>query len=353
MYIYSKEYRKLLPLFLRRNEVLTQEDKSLIRELYCQIGKNNLDNILKKEKQKRPYASQTLALLDCDKDYWSKVHQEYCDRNSAVLEFVKEISKDFYEAGGKSLCILENYGTLLSSKMSIGCFGSGDVDFTINQNEADLAVKIFNKHGFFVTEREGQTFAPERLESQFYNPRVLNGKGFWINILWKPIIRNFMVVQRKYTNRFEDTKINGTVRYKDTEVRLLEPTAMVYFNALHQSCEHHYGASPDMALCCDIDRVASSNVIDWDKIVRWSKEDNAGIRVQMALDISKYFLKTDIPDNLFGKKTYWYKKLWKRLIDEEHYSFISPEGKWARLVTELLSDNVPVTYALLSRLWRR
>lgn len=346
-------YKKLLPLLLRRIELLTLDDINQIKSLYAALNHFELDQILKKEKQKRPYCSLVLATLGLDTDYWKRVHEEFVERNTAAIAIARDVSSDFYKAGGKSLCILENFGTLLSGSMSVGCFGSGDIDFTVNRDEAELAIKVFNDNGFFVTERQGQTFAPDRLESQFYNKEAINGKGFWINILWKPIIRNYMVVQEKYSKRLELFRTTRTVRYKDTQIRLLDPTAMVYFNALHQGSEHHYTASPDMALCCDIDRVVGSNKINWEEIVQWSKEDNAGIRVQMTLDICHYFLKTEVPEDLFGEKSIWYKLLWKRLVDEKNYQMISQDGKIARLVAELLSDNMPITLALISRLWRK
>lgn len=346
-------YKSILPLFLRREVVLSDTDKVIIKKIYKQIGQEELDDILKIEKQKRPYASFILALLDCDKEYWARVHQEYCDRSKAIIKIADVISRDFYERGGKTLCISENFGTLLSSDMSIGNFASGDIDFSVNKDEENLAREVFNVNGFFEEERTDHSDISSSIEWRFFNPNALDGKGFWLDIKRKPIGRSYLMAQHKYIERLSKVRLEGSIRYKDTNIRILEPTAMVYFNALHFASEHHYSASPDMALCCDMDRVISDRKIDWERLAQWSKEDNAGLRIQMALDVTRYFLKTDIPDNLFGKKTIWYKLLWKRLVDEKQNLLISQDGKWARLVTELLSDNTPISYALLSRIWRK
>ncbi len=349
----KEQYKRLMPLFLRRSNTLTEEEILFVKEQYKQIGLKSLDSLLVAEKQKRPYAAFLLTEIDCDKDYWSVVYDDYCKRNQAIIQIADTISKDFYDRGGKTLCINENFGTLLSSDMPIGNFASGDIDFSVNKEEEELAREVFNANGFFEQIRSDHSDISSDIEWRFHNPSALDGKGFWLDLKRKPIGRSYLMAQKKYVERLTRVRKEGLVKYKDTNIRILEPTAMLYFNALHFASEHHYSASPDMALCCDMDRVISDREIDWNRLARWSKEDNAGLRIQMALDVTKFFLKTDIPEGFLGSKTVWYQLLWHRLIDEKNNLLISQDGKWARLVTELLSDNTPILYSLFSRIWRR
>lgn len=347
------DIRTILPYLLRKPEILTEDDRSIVKKVYVEMGKVAVDNALKKEKQSRPFASEVLALCGCDPDYWKEVHNEYVQRNTAILDILQAVFKTFHEKGGRTLNVYENFGAVLSSGLTVGNFASGDVDFTVEDSEAQLAIDAIHENGFYEKNRTGHIKPAEQLVTPFYNPNALDGRGFWLNIFRKPIARSYMLRQKKYSERLSSLRRNELDTYNNTDIKLLYPTAMVYFNALHFACEHHYSASPGMALCCDMDRVIRTRKIDWEELVRWSKEDNAGLRLRLALDICHYFLKTEVPLEKFGEPSQVYKKLWNRIVDEEHNYLTSQDGKLARLATELLSDDMPIVKSLLYRLWRK
>lgn len=341
--------RKILPLLLRPFETLSIWERSKIQAAYKTLGREGFEKNLIQEKQTRCYASLVLSQLEADSEYWLAVHNEYIQRNTALLRIVEKCSEDFYKAGGKTLSVYENFGTVLSSGVSIGCFASGDVDFTVSESELDLAKKVFRDNDFILDNRDDHASASSGLVMSFYNSMALDGKGYWLNIMRKPVARNFMLDQSKTLDRLHFMQKYQLEQYKDTEVRLLNPTAMTYFNTLHFASEHYYSASPGMALCCDIDRVVRNRQVDWTKLRRWSDEDSCGLRIQLALDICRYFLHTPIPENVFTVKSKHYDKLWQRLVDEEN-GFLNPQAsKFSRLVTELLSDDKPLLKSLLNR----
>lgn len=347
------EIRSILPYLLRMPEILTEDEKTLVRKVYGEMGREAVDSALKKEKQSRPFASEVLASCGCESDYWNEVHDEYVARNTAIIDILKSVFKSFHDKGGKTLNVYENFGAVLSSGLTIGNFASGDVDFTVEESEAQLAIEALHKNGFYEENRDDHVKPSDSLVTPFFNPQALEGKGYWLNIFWKPIARSFMLRQEKYLDRLSSLRRVDLDSYKDTDIKLLPPTAMVYFNALHFACEHHYSASPGMALCCDMDRVIRTREVDWDELIQWSKEDDAGLRLRLALDICHYFLKTEVPLEKFGKPSRVYKKLWNRIVDVEHYYLISQDGKLARLTTELLSDDMPMVKSILNRLWRK
>lgn len=345
--------RDILPLLLRIPTSLTEEEKTLVKKEYGKLGRVAVDEALKREKQTRPFASEVLSLCGCDSDYWNAVHDEYVARNTAIIDILKPVFKSFHGKGGKTLNVYENFGAVLSSGLNVGNFASGDVDFTVEDSEAQLAIDALHENGFYEETRSDHVKPADCLVTPFFNPKALQGKGYWLNIMWKPVARDFMLKQRKYTERLSSLRRSELDTYMDTDIRLLPPTAMVYFNALHFACEHHYSASPGMALCCDMDRVIRTREIDWDELVKWSKEDNAGLRLKLALDVCHYFLKTDVPLEKFGEPSRIYEKLWSRIVDEEHNYLISQDRKLARLSTELMSDDMPMVRSLLYRLWRK
>lgn len=343
--------RKVLPLLLRPFESLSQAEKTTIMDAYKALGRDGFEADLRKEKQTRCYASLVLSQLQEDTDYWQEVHQKYIQRNISILRMVERCCQDFYNAGGKTLSVYENYGAVLSSGISIGCFASGDVDFTVSEDEIQLAKKVFYENGFLLHERNDHASVSEKLVLPFFNRHALDGKGYWFNIMRKPVARNFMLNQAKTLNRLHELQEGKLEKYGNTEIRLLPPTAMIYFNALHFASEHYFSASPGMALCCDIDRIVRYRTIDWADLKKWSYEDQCGLRIQLALDICQYFLKTPIPKNIFHSKSKQYSKLWNRLVDE-HNGFLKPQvDKISRLVTELLSDDLPIFKSLTKRVF--
>lgn len=347
------DLRSILPFLLRYPDILTENDKQAVKEVYALLGRESIDKALKKEKQIKPFASEVLSHCGCDAEYWNQVHDEYVKRNTAIVEILKAVFKTFHEKGGKTLNVYENFGAVLSSGLTVGNFASGDVDFTVEENEVPIAIEAIHANGFFEEERTDHAKASELIVMPFYNPKALKGKGYWLNIMRKPIARSFMLKQDKYLARLSESRKEGLDQYEDTEIQLLNPTAMVYFNALHFACEHFYSASPGMALCCDMDRVIRMREIDWDRLARWSKEDNAGLRLRLALDVCHYFLKTEVPLEKFGEPSKTYRKLRDRIVDEEHNYLISQDGKLNRLTTELLSDDMPLLKSLIRRIWSK
>lgn len=341
-----------MPLLLRPTEILSDDDIHRIKTVYAKIGQQKFDEYLKSEKQNRAFASLVLSEIDCDANYWKRVHDEYIKRNTAIIKLVQDASDEFVNIGGKTLCVYENFGTLLSSGISLGCFASNDVDFTMDKLELDKAELAFGKVGFIHAQRDGRPHDLEHIRFTYFNNNALEGHGYWFNIMWKPISRRYLLVQSKYAKRLSECRRNA-VLFNNTSIRLLEPTAMVYFNILHFACEHHYSASPGMALCCDIDRVIRSHEIDWEKLIYWAKEDEAGLRIHLALDICNFFLKTPVPLEVFGKESKNYIKLRSKIIDNENGYLISQDGKYNRLYAELASDDRPLLLSAISRIWRR
>lgn len=343
--------RSILPFLLRLPTILSPDEIQLVKKEYALIGRENVDGYLKKEKQSRPFAAVVLAFCDCDTDYWNQVFQEYVKRNTVIVKILQSVFESFHKRGGRSLNVYENFGAVLSSGQSVGFFASGDVDFTVEVDEEPLVIAALHERGFYEEERIDHAKASNQIVLPFYNPNVLDGKGYWLNIMRKPIARSFMLKQDNYLARLSKSRVGGLEAYQDTDIRILEPTAMVYFNALHFACEHFYSASPGMALCCDLDRVIRAREIDWDRLARWAQDDHAGLRVRMALDICHYFLRTDVPLEKFGKPSKVYCNLRSKIVDEDNNYLISQDGKWARLATELLSDDAPLLKSLIHRLW--
>ena len=157
------DFRSILPLLLRIPDILTEEERQAIRTVYASVGRDAVDSILKKEKQSRPFASEVLSVCGCDSDYWSKVHNGYFQRNSAIVEILKSVFEFFHDKGGETLNVYENFGAVLSSGLSIGNFASGDVDFTVEPDEEQLVIQVLQENGFYEEVRSDHAKASDQI----------------------------------------------------------------------------------------------------------------------------------------------------------------------------------------------
>ena len=347
----NKEIHAIVHLLLREKEALTDQEIDKIKSLYGQYGREEFETVVKSEKSIRPFASLLLSQIDCDSEYWYAVHKEYVVRNTAVLDLVDGVFKTYYEKGGKTLVVVENFGALLSSGISIGCFASNDVDVSASKKEKSFLIEVFFELGFTLGQRGSHPMDNNQI-STFYNPNAMGGKGWWINVMWTTTSRAYLVRQKRYDNRFEIERLHPEI-HKDTAIRILRPDAMVYYCALHIAIEHFFSASPGMCLYCDVDRVIRHRNVDWDDIARWAKEDRAGNRISLIMDVCNYCLSAPIPLEKFGRESKVYKRLKSLVVDEANHGLSPQLGKLKRLQIELMADDKPVIYSLLSRIFSR
>ncbi len=344
----NPEIEKIIPLLLREKDALSPDENDRIKELYSQYGRDAFEEAVRSEKSIRPFASILLSEIGIDADYWKQVHQTYIERNTPIIELLDRVFKNYYDKGGKSLCVVENFGAMLSSGISVGCFASNDVDLTADPAEKAFLVRSFAECGFILDQRGSHPVDNKQI-STFHNPAALDGKGWWLNIMWETTSRAYLVRQERFNLRLKEESKRGE-RYKNTSIRLLRPDAMAYFCALHIAIEHFFSASPGMCLYCDVDRVIRHREINWLEIAKWAKEDRAGNRISLVLDVSSHFLHTPVPQDKFDHTSKVYQELRGKVVDKDSQLLNPQLGKVNRLVIELLSDDKPVISALLGRI---
>ena len=345
--------KSILPLLLREKEALSPDEIILIDDFYKKVGRDGMMEYLKGAKPNKAFASLLLSELGIDAQFWRNVHQAYIDRNEQVLEMLNGIFRNFHSLGGKSLSVQENFCSVLSSDISIGCFASGDVDLYAKGEEMEMLIEALEKNDFISRRRPDKNIKQTPAFTEFFNDKALEGKGYCINLMKTPITRDdFMLDQSRYENRllYEWPKLEN---YKGTEIFYFEPTAVLYACSLHIACAHFFAASPGLPLYCDVDRIIRHREVDWNKIKNWSIEDQAGLRIALVLDLSKFFLNTEIPvslDEFTNTNTACYKKLRKRVVDEEKFGLTESTGRLFRAYAELASDNLPLSRTILKRL---
>lgn len=333
-------------LFLKTSQNLSNKEKNTICDFYNYNNKSDLKLAFKKEKI-LPFAAHVLMDLNLDYEFWSKIHRKFVVRNTQIKLLVNNIFKEFEKNNCNSVVLTENFAVILSSNSDVGDFSSGDVDMYANLDEKDNIRRVLNKFDFFSNEQPDKIGEYSGQSMQFNNKEFLN--GFWINIIWKPVTRAFLV-QDKYEKRLKKELLNYK-KIKQTNIKVLSDNALVYFCALHISAGHYYTLSPGLRLYVDIDRMCALN-IDWEKIKLWEAEDNAGIRISFALLICNKIFKSKIPVNIFSNCliNYRNKSFFNYLYNEKYNETNTTSNIVHRLYVELLSDDKPIIISLINRL---
>ena len=335
-------------LLVREFSSLDSQEKEFIKNIYKNNEKKFIEELIINW-QIVPFAANILYRLDCDKEFWKKTYERFIERNTSIKKILDEVFIKLNENNCKSVTLTENYAVVLLSKICIGNFGSGDVDLSADISEREVITKSLNTVGFFSKEQPKIIGEYSGQSMQFFNENILDD-GFWINIIWKPVTRAFLI-QDKYDKRLKEDRKNAII-LDGYNIRILEKTSLLYFCALHISAGHYFTLTPDLRLYIDIDRLVRNVDIDWDAVIAWQDKDDAGIRISMTLYLSKKLLKTPIPEKVFKKLfiNKRSKRLRNYLIDKDSNKIQNKSSKIRRLYVELASDNKNLIYNFVRRL---
>ena len=329
--------RDLTPLLVLDPNSIEQSDSDNLKKCYNLYGRAHILEVVKNAKL-IPFAAYVFINIDCDRDFWQPKYNFYLKRNNEVKELLNNIFVNLKDYQCKSLTLTENFAVVLSSNTSIACFCSGDVDLSADIAEIEAITACLNSLNYFSKEQPNKIGEYSGQSMMFFNKDIIQG-GFWVNVIWKPVTRAFLV-QDKYEARLFRDRLSAKL-IPGTEIRVLDDTSLMYFSALHISAGHYFTLSPGLRLYVDIDRLARNKKIDWDKIIEWSKEDDAGIRIFMVLYISHKVLKTPIPEKIY-KNIFLNnrnKRLLNYLINSESYKFQNKSSILRRLYVEIASDD--------------
>ena len=115
-------------LLVREFSSLDSQEKEFIKNIYKNNEKKFIEELIINW-QIVPFAANILYRLDCDKEFWKKTYERFIERNTSIKKILDEVFIKLNENNCKSVTLTENYAVVLLSKICIGNFGSGDVDF--------------------------------------------------------------------------------------------------------------------------------------------------------------------------------------------------------------------------------
>lgn len=337
-------------LFIKEFKSLTTEEKYTIKEFYYSKSKTDFYDLLEFNRIV-PFGAHILSELDCDKSFWRPKYEFFIERNTKIKELLNSIFEEFDSCSCKSIALTENFAVLLSTKSNIGCFCSGDVDLSANILEKNKIINCLNNFGFYCSDESNKIGEYSGQSMQFFNKNFLDS-GFWINVIWKPVTRAFLI-QNKYELRLEKARINYKL-IENTSIRVLNDTELMYFCCLHIAAGHYFTLSPGLRLYYDIDRLASYGNIHWNNLKLWEAEDDAGLRISFILILSKKILQSKIPDKIFITPLDKFRNqlFLNYLFNTSNHKIQSNSSFLRRLIIELFSDNNNIIFSFFNRSYK-
>lgn len=343
----KNEFNKLMVLLVREYSSLTNQEISYIKETYTQTDRNHLECLIK-NMQILPFAAHIFYEIGCDEEYWKEKHNKYIKRNTEIKEIVDKVFQNLNKYGCDSVTLTENFAVVLTTNGCIGDFCSGDVDLSADIKEQEKITSCLNSMNFFSKDQPNSIGEYVGQSMQFFNESIFE-EGFWINVIWKPVTRAFLV-QEKYEKRLSKDRLDA-LTIPNTSIRVLQDDSLMYFCSLHIAAGHYYTLPPGLRLFIDIDRLARAKKIDWNRLIQWEEEDNAGIRISTILYLSALILKTPIPNDIYKKciKNRRNRMLLKYLYNSETKMIQNKSSKLRRLYIELASDDANLFFNFVKR----
>ncbi len=329
---------------------LNTAKRDLLKEYYNHTGHPGVVKTILSSKY-LPFAAHVFSDLGIEKDFWTIQHSKFVQRNTDIINLVNIVFSKLAIYGCNSVTLTENFAVVLSGNSCIGCFCSGDVDLSADISEIKQIIDCFEELNFHSKEQPEAIGEYTGQSMQFFNNDVIDN-GFWINVIWKPVTRAFLI-QEKYEKRLHADRLIAKL-IPDTNIRVLDNTSLMYFCALHIASGHYYTLTPGLRLYVDIDRLARGTSIDWCKIADWEEEDEAGIRISVVLYIANKLFGTPIPEEAYKKAIINRRN--KRLVDYllklDTLEIQDRSSKIRRLYIELASDGTNLFLAIGKRLSR-
>jgi hypothetical protein len=333
---------------------LTKVQVNAIKRSYESFGKEKFYNTALEQKI-MPYVAHALINAGCERDFWSKIHEKYVERNKKVVELLERIFLALNRENMTQVCVAENFATLLLSDSCIGCFSSGDVDLYSMNMDLKKLDNIMGSMGFFWSNRHPR----KKMYAKEYKSTDVIGEEFWINFQWKPMTRKktHLYDQRFILRRYK-TFFNNFRYFKGTHIKLFDPSVAMYLNCIHIASGHYYILPPGIRLYVDIDRLARNCAIDWHTVRSWVMADHLGMRSDIVYDMSRMQLNSPIPDGayIFSNDNKRKANFIKSLMDNKSLEMKKPnKGKLKYLYflvkVELTSDGTNILRSMINRLW--
>lgn len=322
---------------LIRGTNLNFEEVEYIRGVYEEYGQKEIYEFLKSKKI-LPFAARTFCDCDIDIVFWTEILESYRSRNQKILNFLDKVYSLTKSYGIRKMFVSENFGALLSANEDIGLFASGDIDNYADVAEKEKLYEVFEELG---CRREERFAGKHQIAAEFFPPKNYDlPEDFYISVDFYPLARLKLPCFVK-ADKF--VKWDKVWTYKDTNIVLPPPDALMYICMLHVSL-HSFSRAPGIRLYIDLLNMSKLD-INYEELANWSRRDGTCTRVAVSAKISNKLMKTEFPDNIttLSKKN---DKILRLVYDSKKMELGHGPGSFTVLVIEVLCDDKSVIHGI-------
>ncbi len=199
------------------------------------------------------------------------------------------------------LLALKNSGITKGMYPYFGSCPMGDIDVLVSKKQFRQAHEILIGKGYTLKFRcefeEDSLEAAEHGGGAEYSVQLEGGRHLWFELQWRPVAGRW--IQPEQEPKADDL-VERSVAIEGSDVRLLSPEDNLLQVALH-TAKHTFVRAPGFRLHTDVDRIVSTQNIDWNLFVDSVIALKTKTAVYMSLAMAKTLLGTPVPEEVLDK----------------------------------------------------
>ena len=322
--------QRLLGLCMRHCDFL---EKDQIRFLYDELGDARV-HAAAEENGLVPIVAHALTVVyGCENvsSHWKEAYNQTEQRIAAYMQELDKVAH-LLQQHDIELIALKNSGITRGLYPYPGASPMGDIDVLVSKEKFRNAHAVLTETGYQLKFRcpfeEDSIDAAEQGGGAEYSVILPDGEHLWFELQWRPVAGRWI---RPEQEPVAGDLIARSIAIQDSAVRLLSPEDNLLQVALHMA-KHTFVRAPGVRLHTDVERIVSTQKIDWDDFVRKACELRIRTAVFFSLALAKVLVGTPIPDNVLANLSpvLWKKKLMCRWL--LRVGLFSPDApKWGKL----------------------
>ncbi|MEQ9320466.1 MAG: nucleotidyltransferase family protein, partial [Polyangiaceae bacterium] len=216
---------------------------------------------------------------------WETMVEENGRRVQDLVDLAAKVTASL-RARGCPCVAIEGGGVMLGSKLPFEAYCSSDIDLLVPAGRLDEVDAVTKDLGGVKAER-----GPRTLRTKFKWERQ-TATPLWLEACDRPFDRNWVALP--CADRWHDWLGRRGPSTRASGAEVLDASDAVVLVAMHTSL-HAFVLPPGIRLHVDVDRLATDNVIDWDRVVTEAQALGAPTRVFASLALARSLMGTRVP----------------------------------------------------------
>jgi len=240
---------------------------------------------------------------------WQAAH-EASQRRIAELMRELDAAAELLHSEGIPLVALKNAGIARGLHDCLACCPMGDLDVLVERKHFRAAHEILLKAGYQFEFRspleEAELDEAEASGGAEYWKPLSDGERLWFELQWRPVAGRWLrpdqepSAEELMARSVTIGSPNGSPSNAGTAVRLLSPADNLLQVAVH-TAKHSYLRAPGFRLHTDVDRIVSTQSLDWPRFVQSVQSRQLQTAVYFSLRIPSELFQTPVPAEVLSQ----------------------------------------------------